>query len=751
MIFADYPGHFITLALVVVFAGLVVLAYRCREMQKENIRPYRFLLMGLRYASIIMLLVILFNPSRSITVDEVARNSVLTFFDTSRSMSVIEEAELSRLDKAVAVFNESFRPTNTKGPQYRILGFDNQVYYSGSTQLLRRWGTRTNLQNVFSELGQYNIADQEDKNLFDPGKSGETSPDVDNSGRLQVSAVKGAVIFTDGQTLDQNIDSYLSMVRDDFPIVIVGIGSKEHQADIGIKSFRTPARSAVDSVYNVEVVVTAAGLNKEPVVIELLRDNKVIDSKKVDSQLFSQPDSEAKNEVAVNFLLGADNLGSHSLTARAQTDEHEVNTANNERVAIVEVVEPEQLKVLFYTQAVNFDVGKLRQALARDDRIELTLGLDAIKTFGLYSEVSKRLGYVSLPKNQQEFNQYDIIILGQCLLDNLTNEQIDGLCNFVTQRGGGIVLLPGRGDYGPAAWKNPKIRLLFPVIFEKDDPKLWPPEPGRIELTREAFDMNILGPDDVRDRDIEISPFYKISKVKPAANTLATSGKNPIVTLHRVGRGRVCLLNISRLFLLYREDEQGGLLYKLMSGLTSYIGKTTRSAAGVQLFAERADTEDNQVRFSALVSDDSFAAVEQANVLLHIKDSVLTMNPAGRGHYVAVCDNVELDTIIATAQAEIGGIFLGEKTIAVNLPPRKTEMADTQFNEEFLKALAEHVKGTYIHADDTGRDIAGIFDAQTRLGTTRRMASVWPRWPLFAVLCILLTTEWFLKRAKGLV
>jgi hypothetical protein len=45
MIFADYPGHFITLALVVVFAGLVVLAYRCREMQKENIRPYRFLLM----------------------------------------------------------------------------------------------------------------------------------------------------------------------------------------------------------------------------------------------------------------------------------------------------------------------------------------------------------------------------------------------------------------------------------------------------------------------------------------------------------------------------------------------------------------------------------------------------------------------------------------------------------------------------------------------------------------------------------
>jgi hypothetical protein len=746
MIFADYPGHFITAALVGIFAGLVVLAYRCCEIQKENIRPYRFLLMGLRYTSIIILLVILFNPSRSVKVDEVARNSVFAFFDTSRSMSVIEEAQTSRLDKAAAVFNESFRPSNAKGPRYRILGFDNQVYHSGSTQLLRRWGNRTNLQHVFSELGQYDITEPEKQSVFKLMDNTEVSSDVNNT-----SAVKGAIIFTDGQAQDQNIDSYLPMVRDDFPIVIVGIGSRKHKADIGVKSLQVPARAAVGSVFNVKVIVTASGLKQQPVLIELLRDDKVIDSKKVEAKLFSQTDLEDKNEVSVIFTVGADNLGSHTLTAHARTSEPEVNTANNQRVAIVEVVEPEHLTVLFYTQAVNFDVGKLRQALARDNRIELDFGLDAIKTFGLYSKVSKRLGYVGLPKNRQEFNQYDIIILGQCLLDSLTNEQIDSLYSFVTQRGGGLVLLPGRGDYGPAAWKNPKIKLLFPVIFEKDDPKLWPPLPGRIELTQEVLNTNMLGTDDLRDRDIEISPFYKIARVKPAASTLAKSGEIPLATVHRVGRGRVCLLNISRLFLLYREDEQGGLLYKLMSGLTSYIGKTTRSAAGIQLFAERTDTEENRIRFSALVSDDSFAAVERANVLLHFLGQVLTMNDTGQGHYDAVCDNVKSDTIIATAQAEIGGVFLGEKTVAVNLPPQKNELSDTQLNEKFLKTLAEHVKGTYVHADDIRRDIAGTFNAQTRTGTTQRMASVWPRWPLFIVLCVLLTAEWFLKRAKGLV
>ena len=86
MIFANYPGHFIVAVLLAVSAGLVVLAFHCREMQKEKNRSYRFLLMGLRYISILILLVILWNPSRSVLVDEVARNSVLVLFDTSRSL-----------------------------------------------------------------------------------------------------------------------------------------------------------------------------------------------------------------------------------------------------------------------------------------------------------------------------------------------------------------------------------------------------------------------------------------------------------------------------------------------------------------------------------------------------------------------------------------------------------------------------------------------------------------------------------------
>ncbi|MBN2181507.1 MAG: hypothetical protein JW715_06310 [Sedimentisphaerales bacterium] len=750
MIFANYPGHFIVALILVISAGLVVFAFQCRQIQKEKNKSYRFLLMGLRYASILILFLILWNPSRSILIDEITRNSVLVFFDTSRSMSVIEEEGTSRLDKAVNVFKENFRPTNKNGPEYKILGFDDHVYHSGSTQLLQKWGNRTDIQNIFTAIGKYDIAESENQNKNKQKSGNDVAAEHNNSQIRQ--AAKGVVVFTDGRADDQSLAGYIPLVRNDFPIVIVGIGSKKPTTDIEIKSLKSPVKASIDSVYNVEVVVSGINPGKNPVTVELLADDEIIGTNQIDPENFIQESSsEKKKDVTVKFTANADSLGSHKLLAKACTVQNEINQANNIRGAMVKVVEADKLRVLFYTQAANFNVGKVRQVLARDNRIQLDLGLDAIKTVGLSADVSKKLGYVRLPENREGLNKYDIIILGHCLLDNLTNEQIHGLYSFVAQRGGGLILLPGRGDFGPGDWKNTEIQALFPVIFEQNDSKLWPPNACRIELTPEASHSNIISPDDLDRFDTDISAFYKIAKTKPAASTYATSGGIPLVTLHRVGRGKVCLLNISRLFMLYNEDEQGGLLYKLISGLISNIATTSGPAAGIELFVERADNQDNKIKFSAHVCDSSFIPVEHANVLLNIEEQVLVMESSGKGYYVTESDNINTDTVIATAQAETGGVFLGEKTIAVNLPPRRTEMSETQLNETFMQNLAEHIKGKYIHADDIDKNITEIFEAQTHIGTTRRMTSIWPRWLLFITLCMTLSMEWFLRRKKGLV
>jgi hypothetical protein len=181
------------------------------------------------------------------------------------------------------------------------------------------------------------------------------------------------------------------------------------------------------------------------------------------------------------------------------------------------------------------------------------------------------------------------------------------------------------------------------------------------------------------------------------------------------------------------------------------MGRVTAREAGIELFAERAAGQTDKVKFEAYVCDNSFAPVAGANVLLSIRDKVLSMNQVERGYYIAEVEEVHGQAIVATAQAELNGVFLGEKTVAVNLPPAKSEMTNVELDEKFLRELAGKLDGEYFYADDVGDNIEQMFEAQTRVGSSRRMTSVWPGWPLLFVLCFILGINWFIRRAIGLV
>jgi hypothetical protein len=379
------------------------------------------------------------------------------------------------------------------------------------------------------------------------------------------------------------------------------------------------------------------------------------------------------------------------------------------------------------------------------------LGLDVIRVPALAEKLSKTYGYVSLPEDRQGFNKYDVIILGPCEFDALTESQVAGLYSFVVDRGGGLIFLPGKDNFGPAEWMNNKVKALMPVLFDAGNPTIWPSSPGQIELTLEAIESKVLDHGMLPDNDQSVQPYFRIKNTKPASTTLASVQETPIITVHRVGRGRVCLLNISRLFSLYREDLQGGLLYKIMAGLNAHLGRVTAREAGIELFAERIEGPTNKIKFEAYVCDDLFAPVDGANVLLGIREKVLSMNQAERGHYIVEVEDVHDQGIVATAQAEINGVFLGEKTVAVNLPPIEGEMTNIELDEKFLREYAGKLRGKYFYANDVNNDIRKMFEAQARVGSTRSITSVWPGWPLLVSLCIILGISWFIRRAIGLV
>ncbi|MHC4431688.1 MAG: vWA domain-containing protein [Planctomycetota bacterium] len=737
MIFVDYPGHSVAVLLLAVFAVLVFVTFRLGGRQNAKLLPYRMPLILLHYAAILILLLILWNPSRAKISETLSNNSVLAIFDTSRSMSVVEDGQSTRLDRALSLFEEKFHPLDKDGAAYRVFGFDRQSYHSGSADFLRRWGLQTDMHTIFATLGKYDTKDYYGK---------EQS--------AQKSKVVGAVIFTDGQANDKNVETYLPLTDQDFQTIFVGIGSKDKQTDIAIASINAPAQMAIDTACNISVAVAARNLRDKSVTIELLKDDYVIDSTEiaVDRFALSSPRPvSGDTEVTVHFTVGADRLGSCALSARAVAAEDEVNQANNVRSTVIEIVEEARLRVLFYSQVANFNIGKVRQVLARDEKIQLDLGLDVVRTPALAEKASKASGYVKLPGDRAGFYEYDIIVLGPCDLEALTKTQVDSLYSFVVDRGGGLILLPGKADFGPAAWINRKAKSLVPVVFDLDEPTIWPASPGDIELTLEAMESKLVGPEVLKDYDEQALPYYRIPHSKPASTTLISIEDTPVVSIHRVGRGRVCLLNATQLFRWYREDLQGGPLCKIMAALTANLGRITSREAGVELFAERAAEQTNKVRFEAYVCDDSFDPVGGANVLLSLGEDIVSMHHRGQGHYVAEVENIKDQAILATAQAEADGVFLGEKTIAVNLPPVRGEMANIELDEGFLEALAKKVNGKYVHADDVDENVAQMFEARASTGSLSQMTSIWPNWLLLAILCILLTIGWFIRRSIGLV
>jgi len=769
MIFADYPGHLVVAAAVMISAALVFIAFYSSELRRPERKAYRWFLMLLQYTTLLLLLAILLNPSRWRTTKVFARNSVLTLFDTSRSMSIADDKQTARLDKAVGAFTERFRPLSPTGPQYRIYGFDRHAYHCGSADLLRRWGSETDLRTVLSLLAEFDQPDRSrlathDSNSDAGGTSAsraKQSTDTDTLSRKpephQVSLrPAGAIIFTDGQADNKNIRSYQPLLSDDLPIVLVGVGSRKPRTDIAVKSISVPTRVWIDTAYTLTVGLAVKGPPNGPVTVQLLDDDRLIDSRRLERDSFThRADARSADpeicEATVEFVVPAQRLGTQVLTARAKPHRNEVNVANNSRNTSVEVTQERTINVLLYSQWANFDIGKIRQSLAWDKRIHLELGFDVVADAFVADRASQSCGYVKLPESKEELSRYEVIILGPCDLSGFTQAQLRGLYSFVAERGGGLVLLPGRTVMSLTMLQSQSAHALLPVFLDSRNPRFWPPEPNTVDLTFEAQVGRIFSPAVLEHKAPSVSPYYEVAGVKPASTTLVKVGDVPVVSAHRLGRGRVCLLNASKLFMLYREDKQGGFLSQLISGLVAYLGATPSRGAGVELFVERSSDDPRRVVFNAHVVDKGFKPVSEANVLLDVGDDIVSMGPAGQGRYTAEIDHGSLQSVVATVQAELNGLFLGQRTIAMELPPIRDEMSEVDLDERFLTDLARRLGGRYIHIDDVDDKIAKTFTAVKQIGTTEKFRSVWPTWPLFMVLCLLLSVMWFVRRAIGLV
>jgi hypothetical protein len=313
--------------------------------------------------------------------------------------------------------------------------------------------------------------------------------------------------------------------------------------------------------------------------------------------------------------------------------------------------------------------------------------------------------------------------------------------------GGSVIFLAGRGPFGLEECGIHKIRALVPVEF---DDFMSSDATHGLSITEEGRDQSYSEAicHETRADDIDVA-YSRISK-KPAASTILQFGHKILICTQRIGRGRTAVVNSHNMYPLYREDEEDGPLFTLLSDIITDVAGQPGRQSHIEVFVKRAkDTPD--LILETCVTDQDYAPAQRATVLLEFDDSIVTMQEAMPGTYMAKIPNFHGNSVFARIRAEHRGLYLGDKSVAVELDEIRHEMDDTRCDKAFLRTLCDHVGAEYVDAERIGSETFDRFRSYRAGAQDRQLRRIWPRWRVLVLLCLILVLQWFLRRAKGLI
>ncbi len=308
----------------------------------------------MRLAEWVALMVLAWNPSRVRLIEHKAQNTLLVCFDTSQSMSLVDPVQ-TRLDHALAVFDQHFVNSPSDRPRCRWTSFDSGFRTLSRLDLGQQWGSQSDLEVALARLADRVQADRE----------------TEGDSRTHEPSLSGVVIFTDGQVDNKQVEAYVKLPHKDCPVVIVACGSDASLKDVCVTSVNAPVSVRTHQRYDIVAQIAAHQLNSQSIEVELWINEVLTDR----TTLMVSQDNEPQD---VSFSAYALAPGIDEVKVKATAVHGESNVSNNVRTRLVDIQADSGLHVLLYSQVASFDIGRVRQCLSRDLRVQLDFVFDAI-------------------------------------------------------------------------------------------------------------------------------------------------------------------------------------------------------------------------------------------------------------------------------------------------------------------------------------------------------------------------------------
>ncbi|MCH7988785.1 MAG: VWA domain-containing protein [Planctomycetes bacterium] len=767
------------LVLLVVLAAIGFVVGVCSRDAKSASLPMRLGMIVLRLSLLCLLLLIM--SGLTLRIDRMGLSTVVVLIDDSASMRFDDQYPQQEIaEKAKELidagdFNEATRLNLGKA----ILTNDDGAFLK---RLLRKHKLRVyrfsdSVSAVGSEAVEEDDLDALTPLLLDLSPDGaQTRPGpavvkiLDDLRGTRPSAI---VILTDGITTtteEENLSTVAELAREKLvPIYLVGIGSEEPSRDLHLYDMRADEVAFVREPILFSARLKGYELQGRSVSVSLKEKNsdEVLAVKNVTLEQGSQP---VKVELSYTPLKS----GEFDYILEATALPQETNVENNSELRHVSVRD-EKIKVLLADSYRRWEFWYLKNLLDRDGTIELhTVLQDADPEFASQDETARPING-RFPVSYDALVKYAVVIFGDLDPGYLSASILENLQKFVSEAGGGLIMIAG-SQHNPISYRGTPLEALLPITIAstKVPPEDVPiVESFRPRLTLEGqqgtpifqFADSLQETLEIWDQLPEIRWMVEASELKPGAVVFVehperrgVEGNLPLIVMQRFGGGKVLFHATDELWLwrLRREDLYYGrywiqaIRYLSRSKLLGTEG--TAELTTDRLVYQRGDAVQLRLRFL----NETLAPVGRSGV------AVMVERRGGSSQKVELTRRPHLPMVFEGRlnRATDGAYhaFVVEPSFP-KMPPSADfrveaplqELQRRRLDRRELSLAAKISRGRSYTLEDVHKLPDQIPAGRPIPLESGEPVSIWNRWELMFLFTILLLAEWILRKRCRLV
>jgi len=458
----------------------------------------------------------------------------------------------------------------------------------------------------------------------------------------------------------------------------------------------------------------------------------------------------------------------------------ELTTANNVVRFPLKVLR-DKVRILYLCGNPSWDERFLRQTLKKDPAVDLVSFYILREHWDDYRARQEEVSLIPFPTDElftEELDSFDMVIWqnfrGAMYMPGAYPQYMQLLNKYVRERGGALLMIGGHRAFFGQGMMDPILVDLLPIVPDDRIPNYleseFKPVATEAGLRHPVMAIGEAGenPADVLGREPALLGFNRVKGLAPGAIGLvahpfersADGGPLPIVAVREVGAGRVAAVMTDSLWVWSMAAAGAGVSAKPYQRFWENTVRWLLQDPEMRLITFSSEqgrvSPGEAVSATIEVLDDTYHPTDRATVKVEVLEqptgAALTPTepePFGVGKYRVTLKPSLPGGYRLRATATLNGRELGHDDLLLEAAEESAEWRDVLPRPEILAEISKASGGVAIAPGGDLKSLSFRRSALEQVTGTRDLP-LWDNAVVFALVFMILTLTWFLRRKWGL-